>query len=441
MMKGRTILATIIFAGAVLSACNNMSKGELKNNKLSEIDRKVDSVLSLMTLEEKIGQMSQVAGAGELTGPIEGQPKYLDQIKNGNVGSLLNINGAEYTRRLQEINLTETRLAIPLLFGYDVIHGYKTIFPIPLAEACSWDLKVIENSARVAAIEASAAGQHWTFAPMVDVARDPRWGRIAEGAGEDTYLGSLIASARVKGFQGDNLADPSTIAACAKHYAAYGAAEGGRDYNTTDMSYRMLAEVYLPPFKAAVDAGVATFMAAFNELNSVPASANEMLATVLRTDWNYKGMVVSDWNSIGELIPHGIAADKAEAAVLGMKATVDMDMMGNVYSESLLDQIKMGKITEKQIDKAVRRILKLKFQLGLFDDPYRYCNEEREKKLLLCPEHRQIARETAKKSIVLLKNENNVLPIKPEIKSIAVIGPLADNSKDVGMAGAIRSML
>jgi beta-glucosidase len=433
MNKNIAVIFTIIVTGIIFPACSDAYKGGLKTSKMSEIDHKVDSVLSLMTIEEKIGQMSQLAGVGELTGPIagNGKHKYIDAVKNGNVGSMLNINGVEYTRRLQEITLTETRLGIPLLFGYDVIHGYKTIFPIPLAEACSWDLKVIEKSARVAAIEASAAGQHWTFAPMVDIARDPRWGRIAEGAGEDTYLGCLIAKARVKGFQGDDLADPSTIAACTKHYAAYGAAEGGRDYNTTDMSYRTLAELYLPPFKATVDARAATFMFAFNELNGVPASSNEMLGKILRNEWNFNGLVVSDWNSLGELIPHGIAADKKDAAFLGMKATIDMDMQGNVYSECLVDLVKQGKISENQIDEAVRHILKLKFQLGLFDDPYRYCDENREKQLLLCPEHRQIARETAKKSIVLLKNENNLLPLKTDIKSIAVIGPLADNSKDI----------
>ena len=352
-------------------------------------------------------------------------------VKNGQVGSLLNINGVKYTREIQEINMKHSRLGIPLIFGYDVIHGYRTIFPVPLGEACSWDLKLIEHSARVAAEEAAAAGQHWTFAPMVDIARDPRWGRIMEGAGEDTYLGSLIASARVRGFQGDDLADTMTIAACAKHYAAYGAAEGGRDYNTVDISRRTLIETYLPPFKACADANVATFMAAFNEINGIPASANAFLRETLKDKWQYKGMVVSDWNSINELINHGIAANKEEAALMGMRAGIDMDMMGHVYSGTLVKLIKEGKVTEQQIDDAVHRILVLKFKLGLFDDPYKYCNEEREQITLLSSSNREAAREDARHSIVLLKNEKQLLPLKKAPGKIALIGPLGDDKDDI----------
>jgi beta-glucosidase len=415
-----------------VSICIISCSGKLRNQgNASIIDLKVDSVLALMTLEEKIGQMNQLSGYGELTGPVTEQHQYVEAVKSGMVGSMLNINGVEYTRRLQEINLTETRLGIPLLFGYDVIHGYKTIFPVPLAEACSWDFEAIEKSARIAAIEASAAGQNWTFAPVVDISRDPRWGRIVESAGEDPYLGSQIAIARIKGFQGDDLSDPSTIAACAKHYAAYGAIEGGRDYNTADISNRTLYEIYLPPFKASVDAGTATFMTAFNELNGVPATSNEMLKKILRDEWQYSGVLVSDWNSIGELVIHGIAKDKQEAAILAMRTGIDIDMQGNIYNEHLLQLIEQETISEKEIDEAVRRIIKLKFQLGLFDDPYRYCNEQREKNLLLCNEHRWAARDMARKSIVLLKNGNSLLPLKPDLSSLAIIGPLANNIKDV----------
>jgi beta-glucosidase len=407
------------------------SRKSIMSDKERLVDHKVDSVLSLMTLEEKIGQMSILSGVGELTGPVAEGHIYLDAVKNGQVGAMLNINGVEYTHRLQEITLTETRLGIPLMFGYDVIHGYATIFPVPLAEACSWDLDAIEKSARIAASEAAAAGQQWTYAPMIDIARDPRWGRIMEGAGEDTYLGSLIATARVKGFQGTDLSAVNTIAACAKHYAAYGAAEGGRDYNTTDMSERVLREIYFPPFQAAVNAGVATFMTAFNDLNGVPASGNRMLNYVLRDEWDFRGMVVSDWNSVAELIVHGYASNSEEAAILAIRGGVDMDMMGFVYGRVLLKLVNEGKIPQERIDEAVRHILSLKYQLGLFDDPYRYCNEEREKEELLSQKNRLAAREIACKSIVLLKNENELLPLSKDVKSIAVIGPLADDRDDI----------
>ncbi len=417
------------FLSIAILACNrNYKEGKRYD---SVLERKVDSVLSMMTLEEKIGQMSQLSGLGEHTGPINEGHTYLEAIRQGKLGSMLNINGVAYTRQIQEMVLQESRLGIPMLFGYDVIHGYKTIFPVPLAEACSWDLKSIERSARVAAVEASAAGQHWTFAPMVDIARDPRWGRIMEGAGEDPFLGALIAKARVRGFQGSDLSANNTIAACAKHYAAYGAAEGGRDYNTSDMSEHTLREVYLPPFNAAADAGVATFMTAFNEINGVPASANKMLHYILRDEWEYKGMVVSDWNSLAELIVHGFAANKQEAAILAMRSGVDMDMQGYIYSKVLLKLVQNGKIPEEQIDEAARNILRLKFQLGLFDDPYRYCNEQREEKLILHQKHREIARDMGRRSIVLLKNDKQLLPLSENLRTLAVIGPLADDTDNI----------
>jgi beta-glucosidase len=402
-----------------------------ENAEENDLNRKVDSVLALMNLEDKIGQMSQLSGVGELTGPVTENHSYLEAVRTGQVGSMLNINGVEYTRKLQEITLNETRLGIPLLFGYDVIHGYKTIFPVPLAEACSWDLSIIEKSASVAASEAAAAGQHWTFAPMVDIARDPRWGRIMEGAGEDTYLGGLIAAARVRGFQGSDLSANHTVAACAKHYAAYGAAEGGRDYNTTDMSERTLREVYLPPFKTSADEGVATFMAAFNEISGIPATGNVFLKNILRKEWNYDGMVVSDWNSVGELIPHGIAKNREEAALLSMFGGVDMDMQGGIYATELLELVRQGLVHESMIDDAVRKILRLKFMLGLFEDPFRYCDEQREQEVILCEKHREIARDVARKSIVLLKNEGKTLPLDRNMRSIAVIGPLADDSDNI----------
>lgn len=414
----------------LLFSCQSTGKPE---GEEKEIARKVDSVLALMTLEEKVGQLMQYSGFGEFTGPVSDEHNYMEPLRNGIIGSMLNANGAEYTRKLQQVAVEETRLGIPLIFGYDVIHGYRTIFPIPLAEAASWDLELIETSARVAATEAAAAGQHWTFAPMVDIARDPRWGRIMEGAGEDPYLGSLIAAARVKGFQGNDLAAPNTIAACAKHFAAYGAAMAGKDYNTVDISDRTLHEIYLPPFKAAVDAGVETFMSAFNEINGIPATAHRYILTdLLKKEWQFKGFIVSDWSSIRELIPHGVAANDYEAGDLGMNAGVDMDMMGMIYDPQLFQLLEDGKVTQLQVDDAVRRILRVKFRLGLFDDPYRYCDEEREKEVTMSEEHQEIARDAARKSIVLLKNDNSLLPLDPEkVNAIALVGPMADTQFDL----------
>jgi beta-glucosidase len=395
------------------------------------VEQKIDSLLSLMTLEEKIGQLTLFTSDWELTGPTL-RENYKDDIRKGRVGAIFNAHTAEYTRSLQRIAVEETRLGIPLLFGYDVIHGYKTIFPIPLGEAASWDLKAIQQSARVAATEAAAAGLHWTFAPMLDIARDPRWGRIAEGAGEDTYLGSLIGAARVRGFQGDGFQGTDAVLACAKHYAAYGAAQAGRDYHTVDISEQVLREVYLPPFKAALDAGALTVMTAFNEWNGIPATANQhLLKEILRWEWNFQGFVVTDYTSINEMVPHGYAENDKHAAELAINAGTDMDMQGAVYYQYLDSLVKEGKVREARINDAVKRILRLKFMLGLFDDPYRFSDVEREKKYIMAPEHLAAARDMARKSMVLLRNEGQVLPITNRVKNIALVGPLADNKSEL----------
>lgn len=388
------------------------------------VDQRVADLLSKMTLEEKIGQLNQYNDDHTATGPVTLDSDKGGQIRNGQVGSLLNCLGTERTRKWQEIAM-QSRLKIPLLFGQDVIHGYKTTFPIPLAESCSWDLEAMKLAARVAAVEASASGIHWTFAPMVDVARDPRWGRVMEGSGEDTYLGSLIAKARVQGFQGNKLGDLDAVMACAKHFAAYGAAIGGRDYNAVDMSDRMLWEVYLEPFKAAEEAGVATFMNAFNDINGIPATGHKHLQRdILKGQWGFTGFIVSDWGSIGEMINHGTVKDGYEAALSAITAGSDMDMESRNYKNHLAQLVKDGKVPVALIDDAVSRILRKKFELGLFDDPFRFSNPEREKKALNNPEHVRIAREVAGKSIVLLKNEGNILPISKSVKTIAFIGPL-----------------
>lgn len=394
------------------------------------ISQKVNALLKQMTIEEKIGQLTQYSFDWRATGPITVKRDQEVAIKNGKVGSMLNVLGSKYTRQYQEIAM-QSRLKIPLLFGQDVIHGYKTTFPIPLAEAASWDLEAMELSARIAATEASASGINWIFAPMVDIARDPRWGRVMEGAGEDTYLGSKIAYARVKGFQGKS-GDINAVIACAKHFAAYGAAVGGRDYNSVDMSDRMLWETYLPPFKAAVDAGAATFMNSFNDINGIPASGNKyILSDILKGKWKFKGFVVSDWGSIGEMVAHGYAKDSKEAALAAITAGTDMDMESNAYRNNLAQLVKEKKVSIKLINDAVRRILQKKFELGLFDDPFKYSNSEREQQELNNPEHTKIAREIAGKSIVLLKNTPllggtgvGILPLSKDIKTIAFIGPM-----------------
>ncbi len=393
------------------------------------IHQKVEALLKQMTIQEKIGQLNQYTGDNTATGPITIDPNKVSDIKSGKVGSMLNILGTKYTRQYQELAM-QSRLKIPLLFGQDVIHGYKTTFPIPLGEAASWDLEAIKKGARIAAIEASASGIHWTFAPMVDIARDPRWGRVMEGAGEDAYLGSKIAYARVKGFQGEKLGEIDAVMACAKHFAAYGAAIGGRDYNSVDMSERTLWEVYLPPFKAALDAGAATFMNSFNDLNGMPATGNKYLQRdILKGKWNFKGFVVSDWGSIGEMENHGNVKDGKEAALLAITAGSDMDMESRCYKNNLEALVNEKKVDLKLIDDAVRRILTKKFELGLFDDPYRFCNAEREESALNNPEHTKAAREIGAKSIVLLKNNNSLLPISKDTKTIAFIGPLVKEHK------------
>ena len=393
------------------------------------IDQRVDSVLKLMTLDEKIGQMNQYNDDWNATGPVTLDSTKKEQLLKGQLGSLLNCVGTQRTRVWQEVAM-RSRLKIPLLFGQDVIHGYKTTFPIPLAEAASWDLDAIELSARIAATEASSAGVHWTFAPMVDIARDPRWGRAMEGAGEDPYLGSKIAFARVRGFQGNGLGNTNAVMACAKHFAAYGAAIGGRDYNSVDMSERMLWEVYLPPFKAAVDAGAATFMNSFNDLNGVPATGNRYLQRdILKGKWNFNGFVVSDWGSIGEMIQHGNVKNEYEAALSAVTAGSDMDMESRCYRNNLAQGVKDKKVPVALIDDAVRRILRKKFELGLFDDPFRFCDAQREQAALNNPAHTAAARQVAAKSIVLLKNEKNLLPLSKNTKTIAFIGPLVKPKK------------
>ncbi|MCX6134523.1 MAG: glycoside hydrolase family 3 C-terminal domain-containing protein [Ignavibacteriales bacterium] len=388
----------------------------------TSVDHRTDSLIALMTPDEKVGQLVQYSRSSAERETL---------LRQGKIGSFLNITGAKATREVQRIAVEETRLKIPLLFGLDVIHGFRTTFPIPLATSCSWELELIEKSERVAAVEATAAGVNWTFSPMVDIARDPRWGRIAEGGGEDPYLGAAIAAARVRGLQGNDLRSPTSLLACAKHFAAYGGAEGGRDYNTVDISERTLREIYLPPFKAAVDAGAGSFMCSFNEIAGMPSSANRKLLTdILRGEWKFNGFVVSDWNSIGELVPHGLAATLKDAAVLGLKAGIDMDMEANAYHDHLATLVKEGRVSETELNEAVRRVLRAKFRLGLFDNPYKNCDVDREKRDLLTSSHREAARAMAQRSIVLLKNTGRLLPLSGSVKTIAVIGPLADDKKN-----------
>ena len=394
------------------------------------VEHKIDSILELMTVKEKVGQMVQYNGSFDVTGApsdIDSKTK-LQKLKNGEVGSMLNVLTAEATREAQQVVMENSRLKIPLLFGYDVIHGYKTMFPVPLGESASWDLEAMKLSASIAAKETAAAGVHWTFAPMIDVSRDARWGRIMEGAGEDPYLNAVIGVARIKGFQGSDLADVATIAACAKHFAGYGFAEAGRDYNTVNVGTSELQNAILMPFKAAAEAGVATFMNSFNEIDGVPATASTYLQRdILKGAWDYKGFMVSDWGSIAELIPHGYAEDKMQAGELAVVAGSDMDMEGRVYEEALEPLVNENVIDEALLDDAVRRILRVKFHLGLFEDPYKYSDAQREQEVLLAEAHLEAARDIARKSIVLLKNENSVLPLSKALESIAVIGPLADD--------------
>ena len=446
MTKTRSTLAVVALSLAALLAPRFGVTAE------AELARRVEELLAQMTLAEKVGQLNQYSNTFDVTGPPPeaGADKVrLDRLRSGGVGSMLNVTGVEATCAAQRLAVENSRLGIPLIFGFDVVHGYRTMFPIPLAEAASWDPEAVTASARVAAAEAAAAGLHWTFAPMVDIARDARWGRMMEGSGEDPYLGSVMAAARVRGFQGDDLAAPDTIAACAKHLAAYGFAEAGREYNTVDISEHTLRNVVLPPFKAAVDAGAATIMTAFNEIGGVPATGSvHLLREILKEEWGFEGFVVSDWDSIGEMTFHGVAADEREASTLAITAGCDMDMESSDYIEHLEDLVEDGIVDEALVDDAVRRVLAVKLRLGLFDDPYRGCDGDLERSVLLSETHLATARDVARRSIVLLKNDGGVLPLAASGGSIAVIGSLAaDKDTPLGswrgaaVAGSAVSLL
>lgn len=420
-------LPLIIIVTFLLAACgNNTGNVNHANNKT---DAKVDSVLSLMTLEEKIGQLNLPSAGAFVTGAVESSD-IAEKIEEGKVGGLFNIKTVASIKEMQKIAVEKSRLKIPLIFGMDVIHGYESVFPIPLGLSCSWDMGLIERSARIAATEASADGINWTFSPMVDISRDPRWGRVSEGSGEDPYLGSEIARAMVKGYQGDDLTAHNTIMSCVKHYALYGASEAGRDYNTVDMSRHRMYNEYLPPYKAAVDAGVGSIMASFNEIDGIPATANKWLLTdLLRNQWGFHGFVVSDYTGVSEMINHGIG-DIQTVSAKAVDAGLDMDMVSEGLLTTLGKSVREGKITEKQIDDACKRILKAKFLLGLFDDPYKYCDEERARREVFTAANRAEARSIAAQSFVLLKNKNNILPLKKS-GTFALIGPLADAKENM----------
>ncbi|MEP6703515.1 MAG: glycoside hydrolase family 3 N-terminal domain-containing protein, partial [Acidobacteriota bacterium] len=389
------------------------------------VERRINQLIAQMTLAEKLGQLQQ------LDGDYRGfaRPEHFDMARKGLLGSTLNVRGVKFTNELQHAAL-ESRLKIPMLFGFDVIHGYRTIFPVPLGEAASWDLALIEKDSSIAAAEARSAGVHWTFAPMVDIARDPRWGRILEGAGEDTFLGSQIATARVRGFQGTDFSANNRVMATAKHWVGYGAALGGRDYNTTDISVRALREIYFPPFKAALDAGVGSFMTSFNDLDGVPATANPfVLKKVLRDEWKFDGLVVSDYTAVMELMFHGLARTESEAAMYALNAGTDMEMVSRFYNQHGAELLKEKKISVATIDEAVRRILRMKFRLGLFEKPY--ADEALEKSEIFKQSNRDAAKAAAERSFVLLKNENESLPINKNLGKIAVVGALADSKTEM----------
>ena len=435
-MKKINSLVPIMSCLILLSSCQNSNKtiSEARSSSVTsvlDIEQKVDSILKLMTLEEKVGQMNQYNGFWDVTGPVPSQgnaAKKYEHLRKGYVGSMLNLRGVKNVRKIQQIAVEETRLGIPLIIGFDVIHGYETLSPIPLAESASWDLEAIKKSAEVAAEEAAAAGINWTFAPMVDISRDARWGRVMEGAGEDPYLGSKIAFARVKGFQGSDLSKHNTLAACAKHFAAYGFAESGREYNTVDVGTSTLNNIVFPPFQATIDAGVRTFMNAFNELNGIPATGDTYLQrTILKDKWKFDGFVVSDWGSIEEMTAHGHTKDIKHAAEIAANAGSDMDMESYAYVNELANLVREGKVKEVYIDDAARRILRVKFELGLFEDPYKYCDEQREKEVIGQQAFHDACLDMAKKSIVLLKNENQLLPLKKQGQKIALIGALASD--------------
>lgn len=420
------------FAGFAQKSSPRVSRKPVKNT-LTDAEKEtrfVRDLMKKMTLTEKIGQLSQYVGGELLTGPKSGAVSDSLFVR-GMVGSILNVGGVDNLRKLQQKNMESSRLKIPILFAFDVIHGYKTIFPTPLAESCSWDLALMYETAKAAAIEASASGIHWTFAPMVDVARDPRWGRIVEGAGEDTYLGCKIAEARVRGFQW-NLGKPNALFACAKHFVAYGAPQAGRDYAPVDLSLSTLAEVYLPPFKACIDAGVHTFMSAFNSINGVPATSNRWLLTdLLRKEWKFKGFVVSDWNAVQELKAHGVAETDEDAAMAAFNAGVDMNMTDGLYNRCLEKLVRENRIDMNEIDASVERILRAKYVLGLFEDPYRFLDNQRESREVRSASAMALARKAAASSMVLLKNANALLPLSKQTKRIALVGPLANNRAEV----------
>lgn len=405
------------------------SCAQQKSTEVSDIDNRVDSLLAVMTLEEKIGQLNLPSAGAFTTGAMESSD-IAKKIAEGKVGGLFNIKSVANIREMQKLAVEKSRLKIPLLFGMDVIHGYESVFPIPLGLSCSWDMKLIERSARIAAIEASADGINWTFSPMVDISRDPRWGRVSEGSGEDPYLGSQIAAAMVKGYQGDDLSANNTIMSCVKHYALYGASEAGRDYNTVDMSRQRMYNEYFPPYKAAVDAGVESIMASFNEVDGVPATANKWLLTdVLRKEWGFDGFVVSDYTGVSEMINHGFG-DIQYVSAAAVEAGLDMDMVSEGLLTTLGKSVQEGKLSEKVIDDACRRILKAKFKLGLFDNPYKYCDENRAKTEVFTSANRAEARSIAAQSFVLLKNKGNILPITKK-GTIALVGPLADAKENM----------
>ena len=437
-MNMKRIIAAVVcligfsFAGFAQKSSPRVPRKPVKST-LTDAEKEtrfVRDLMKKMTLTEKIGQLSQYVGGELLTGPKSGAVSDSLFVR-GMVGSILNVGGVDNLRKLQQKNMESSRLKIPILFAFDVIHGYKTIFPTPLAESCSWDLALMYETAKAAAIEASASGIHWTFAPMVDVARDPRWGRIVEGAGEDTYLGCKIAEARVRGFQW-NLGKPNALFACAKHFVAYGAPQAGRDYAPVDLSLSTLAEVYLPPFKACIDAGVHTFMSAFNSINGVPATSNRWLLTdLLRKEWKFKGFVVSDWNAVQELKAHGVAETDEDAAMAAFNAGVDMNMTDGLYNRCLEKLVRENRIDMNEIDASVERILRAKYALGLFEDPYRFLDNQRESREVRSASAMALARKAAASSMVLLKNANALLPLSKQTKRIALVGPLANNRAEV----------
>lgn len=431
--------AKYLFFLAAIFSFSSSSAQQKKTNSDQQMNIFIKDLLSKMTLEEKIGQLNLLTGGEATTGSVV-STDVESKIKKGQVGGMFSLTTPARIRKAQEIAVTQTRLKIPIIFGQDVIHGYKTTFPIPLALSCTWDLALIEKTARIAAVEATADGLNWTFSPMVDISRDPRWGRISEGSGEDTYLGSEIGKAMVKGYQGDDLSKYNTMMACVKHFALYGAAESGRDYNTTDMSLNRMYNEYLPPYKAALDAGAGSIMTSFNDINGVPATANKWLMTdLLRKQWGFNGLVVTDYTAVNELIDHGLG-DLQTVSALALNAGVDMDMVGEGFLSTLKKSVQEGKVTEQQVTNSCRLVLEAKYKLGLFEDPFRYCNEERAKKEILKPEHLKIARETAAQSFVLLKNQGQLLPLK-KTGTVALIGPLANTGTNMPGTWSVNSDL